>query len=214
MITHGAHRAHRAQRDRRLPSRLPLVLIVDDHPDTREMYAMALSCMGLEVTGVATADEAYRCACEARPDVIVTDLSLPRTDGWTLMRWLRCSASTRNIPVVVLTGHAAPELQQRAKHEGCAAFLTKPCLPDQLATELLQLLDRAVVPSQAPETSAPDTAPPQLLCPTCGRPLVHRKTVVGGVKPIEQWHYFECRTCGSFVYRARTRKLRPSASRP
>ena len=60
-------------------------------------------------------------------------------------------------------------------------------------------------------TSTPDTAPPQLLCPGCDRPLVYRQTVISGVKPIERWDYFECRTCGSFVYRDRTRKLRPTA---
>ena len=57
-------------------------------------------------------------------------------------------------------------------------------------------------------TSKPDTPPPQLLCPGCARPLVYRQTVMSGVKPIERWDYFACRTCGSFVYRSRTRKLR------
>ena len=59
-------------------------------------------------------------------------------------------------------------------------------------------------------TSTPDTAPPQLLCPECDHPLAYRKTVIGGVKPIERWHYFACQTCGAFVYRDRTRKLRPA----
>jgi hypothetical protein len=59
-------------------------------------------------------------------------------------------------------------------------------------------------------TSTPDTPAPQLFCPTCDRPLVYRQTVIGGVKPLERWDYFECRTCGSFVYRDRTRQLRPA----
>jgi predicted RNA-binding Zn-ribbon protein involved in translation (DUF1610 family) len=57
-------------------------------------------------------------------------------------------------------------------------------------------------------TSTPATPAPQLLCPECDRPLVYRQTVISGIKPIERWDYFECRTCGSFVYRERTRKLR------
>jgi hypothetical protein len=57
-------------------------------------------------------------------------------------------------------------------------------------------------------TSMPDTPAPQLLCPTCDAPLVYRRTVIGGVKPPERWDYFECRTCGEFVYRDRTRRLR------
>jgi hypothetical protein len=60
-------------------------------------------------------------------------------------------------------------------------------------------------------TSTPEIAP-QILCPDCDRPLAYRKTVTGGVKPIERWHYFSCQTCGGFVYRDRTRKLRPSVA--
>ncbi len=63
-------------------------------------------------------------------------------------------------------------------------------------------------------TTAPD-APPQLLrCPTCDRELVYRETVIAGVKPSERWHYFECRRCGRFQYRERTRVLRPTNDLP
>jgi hypothetical protein len=61
-------------------------------------------------------------------------------------------------------------------------------------------------------TSTPDVAPPQLFCPTCDRPLVYRQTVISGVAPVERWDHFECRTCGPFVYRERTRKLRPAVA--
>jgi transcription elongation factor Elf1 len=57
-------------------------------------------------------------------------------------------------------------------------------------------------------TSSPQTAPQQLTCPDCDRALSYRQTVVSGVKPIERWDYFDCSTCGSFVYRERTRKVR------
>jgi hypothetical protein len=57
-------------------------------------------------------------------------------------------------------------------------------------------------------TSMPNSPPPQLLCPNCNGPLAYRQTVIGGIKPVERWDYLECRTCGQFVYRDRTRKLR------
>jgi hypothetical protein len=60
-------------------------------------------------------------------------------------------------------------------------------------------------------TSTPDTPAPLLHCPGCDRALAYRQTVISGIKPIERWDYFECRTCGSFVYRERTRKLRRTA---
>jgi hypothetical protein len=59
-------------------------------------------------------------------------------------------------------------------------------------------------------TSTPDVEPPALTCPTCALPLAYRQSVISGVKPIEQWDYFDCRSCGPFVYRERTRQLRPA----
>lgn len=57
-------------------------------------------------------------------------------------------------------------------------------------------------------TSSPETPAPNLLCPQCQRSLVYRQTVFNGVNPIERWDYLECRMCGAFEYRHRTRKLR------
>ena len=54
----------------------------------------------------------------------------------------------------------------------------------------------------------PGHARPAAPVPTCDHPLVFRETVINGIKPIERWDYLECRTCGPFVYRHRTRKLR------
>ena len=59
-------------------------------------------------------------------------------------------------------------------------------------------------------TSAPSIPPPKLLCPNCDVALAYRQTVISGVKPIERWDYFDCGTCGPFIYRDRTRKLRPT----
>jgi hypothetical protein len=47
-----------------------------------------------------------------------------------------------------------------------------------------------------------------LFCPRCDLPLVYRQTVIGGVRPVERWHYFACPSCGEFVYRERTRTFR------
>jgi two-component system, cell cycle response regulator DivK len=64
---------------------------------------------------------------------------------------------------------------------------------------------------QRGDTINPPAAPPSLVCPTCDRLLTYRRSHVGGVssKHSEQWDYFECEAgCGTFQYRARTRKLR------
>jgi CheY-like chemotaxis protein len=128
---------------RNIPSR-PLVLIVDDHDDTRELYLESLAAFGFEAIAAADRAQACRRAWESHPDIVVTDLTLPGGDGWQLIQDLKGEARTRDIPVVLLTGHAAPSLRERAEREGCAAFFVKPCLPDELAVELRQVLDRTI----------------------------------------------------------------------
>ena len=59
-------------------------------------------------------------------------------------------------------------------------------------------------------TSTPDTDAPTLMCPKCDGLLNYKETVISGVKPIERWDYFLCPSCGPYVYRERTRMLRPA----
>jgi CheY-like chemotaxis protein len=77
-------------------------------------------------------------------DIVVTDLTLCGGDGWQLLHDLKREPRTREIPVVLLTGHHEPSLRERAEHEGCAGFFVKPCLPDELAAELRHVLERTI----------------------------------------------------------------------
>ena len=136
------------RRPRNIPCR-PLVLIVGDHDDTRELYAVGLSARGFEAI-TAECAQAGRRAWESHPDIVVTDLTLKGGDGWQLIRDLKGQPRTRDIPVVLLTSYNAPALRERAEREGCAAFLVKPCPPDELAIELRQVLDTASVHEHFP----------------------------------------------------------------
>jgi two-component system phosphate regulon response regulator PhoB len=129
------------RRPRNIPSR-PLVLVVDDHDDTRELYVQSLGAFGFDAISAADSEQAYRRAWDFHPDIVVTDLTLRGGDGWQLLHDLKREARTREIPVVLLTGHHEPSLRERAEHEGCAGFFVKPCLPDELATELRHVLER------------------------------------------------------------------------
>jgi CheY-like chemotaxis protein len=132
------------RRPRNIPRR-PLVLVVDDHDDTRELYVQGLAAFGFDAIAAADADHAYRRAFDVHPDLVVADLTLPEGDGWQLIHDLKREARTREIPVVLLTGYDEPSLRDRAEHEGCAGFFVKPCLPDELATELRHVLERTIV---------------------------------------------------------------------
>jgi two-component system cell cycle response regulator DivK len=117
----------------------PRVLLVDDYPDAREMYAEYLDFSGFDVVEAANGMEALQRAADTAPDIILMDLSLPVMDGWEATRRLKADTRTANIPVVALTGHALAGISEKA---GCDAFVTKPCLPEDLVMEIRKVLDQ------------------------------------------------------------------------
>src|SRR5882672_5384801 len=121
----------------------PRVLVVDDYPDAREMYSEYLEFSGFDVIQAVNGIEALQRAVDAAPDIILMDLSLPVMDGWEATRRLKEDARTHSIPVVALTGHALAGISEGAMRAGCDAFVTKPCLPEDLVKEIHKVLDKA-----------------------------------------------------------------------
>ena len=117
------------------------VLLVDDYPDAREMYSEYLQFSGFDVVEATNGMEALKSAVESSPDIILMDLSLPVMDGWEATRRLKADERTASIPVVALTGHALAGISEGAKRAGCDAFVTKPCLPEDLVKEIRRILD-------------------------------------------------------------------------
>jgi len=118
----------------------PLVLVVDDFQDNREMYAEYLAYCGFRVIEAKNGKEAIEQAFAQSPNVIIMDLSLPVMDGWEATRRLKADGRTRSIPVIALTGHALCGHSKGALDAGCDAFVAKPCLPDQLVLEIKRML--------------------------------------------------------------------------
>ena len=131
----------------------PRVLLVDDYPDAREMYTDYLEFSGYEVIVAGNGLEALQRAVDASPDIILMDLSLPVMDGWEATRRLKADQRTASIPVVALTGHALAGISEGAKKAGCDAFVTKPCLPEDLVREIKKILDAPSSTSKKPRRS-------------------------------------------------------------
>jgi hypothetical protein len=118
------------------------------------------------------------------------------------VRRSRASASLSDVTVVAGMAGSAENTPDRSH-----AQLGR----DLLILDADRAYDPAAVKARATRfTSDPDTPAPQLACPTCGRALLYRQTVYGGVIPPERWDYLECRTCGPFQFRHRTSQLRRS----
>jgi two-component system cell cycle response regulator DivK len=117
----------------------PLVLLVEDDRDTREMYSEYLSYSGLRVAEAPTGFRALERAREQPPDVVVTDIAMPGMDGLELSRRLRADPPTRDVPIIAVSGNPTP----RAREAGCDMMLEKPCTPDELLHAIEDVLDRS-----------------------------------------------------------------------
>lgn len=118
----------------------PLVLVVEDYQDAREMYSEYLRFSGFDVIEASNGLEAIDQATAQQPDIVLMDLALPKMDGWEATRQLKADARTKEIPIVALTGHALAGHADSAQKAGCDAFVTKPCLPDALVAEIQKML--------------------------------------------------------------------------
>ena len=116
-----------------VPNTSPVaVLLVEDHADSRQMYAEFLR---LQFTVVEAGDgiNALEVMEQSRPDVVVTDLALPRMDGFELVRRMKADERLRDVPVIALSGFSGADHEERARQAGSSVVLQKPCLPDDLA---------------------------------------------------------------------------------
>lgn len=132
---------------------LPLVLVVEDYGDAREMYVEYLTFAGFTVAEAQNGFEAVEKAQTLQPAIVLMDLALPGMDGWEATRRLKADERTRHIPVVAVTGHALAGHAEAARQAGCDGFITKPCLPDTLVAEIRRRIGSA--PSRTPPSTTP-----------------------------------------------------------
>ncbi|HET7698979.1 MAG TPA: response regulator [Vicinamibacterales bacterium] len=118
----------------------PLILVVDDNLDAREMYCTYLRHEGFDCIEAEDGAEALRLTRAHRPVVVLMDATMPGVDGWQAIQQLRSEPELRGTAVVMLTAHAFDEHRRRAEAVGADAFLAKPVLPDELANQIRDLL--------------------------------------------------------------------------
>ena len=126
------------------PGGVPRVLLVEDHSDTRQMYAEFLGIQ-FEVITAVDGEDALRTLGIHVPDVIVTDLSLPGIDGFELVARVRADPTLQSIPIICLSGYGGYEHEDRARAAGCDRLLQKPCMPDELAAIVSDVIAHAAI---------------------------------------------------------------------
>jgi CheY-like chemotaxis protein len=145
-----------------------LALIVDDEPDSLEVATRVLRYHGASVLVASNGKEAVEILRTEMPTFILSDLSMPTMDGWTLIEHIKANPRTADIPVIALTAHAMSGDRERALAAGFHYYLTKPLSPLTFLEDLLRLFSEGTVPivpgngapSEPIPAISPDTAAP------------------------------------------------------
>lgn len=112
------------------------ILVVDDNRDNRELVVKVLKNRGYDMVEAVDGEDALRKAQEERPGLILMDISLPKMDGYEVIRRLKSQEEYRDIPIVALTAHVMKGDKERAMNAGCIGYIPKPIdireLPEQI----------------------------------------------------------------------------------
>ncbi|RPI42249.1 MAG: hybrid sensor histidine kinase/response regulator, partial [Betaproteobacteria bacterium] len=121
-----------------------LVLVVDDHEDSRTMLRMLLEQTGHETIEAVDGIDGVQLALSRRPDVAIIDIGLPGIDGYEVARRLRTLPTGANMVLIALTGYGQDEDRQRALQAGFDVHLVKPVDPQRLSQALVEVASTRV----------------------------------------------------------------------
>jgi CheY-like chemotaxis protein len=119
------HQASALPRRRGSPAARPLVLVVEDDPDTRLLYAQCLELLGHRTATEASGERGVEAALRMRPDAILMDIAMPGFGGIEATRRIKADARTRACLVIAVTGHGTSMFAE-ARRGGCDAYFRKP----------------------------------------------------------------------------------------
>lgn len=108
------------------------ILTVDDSRMMREMLLMVLQGAGFNVVQAEDGVEGLEVLARTKPDVIITDINMPRMDGYGVIEGVRSDPNHRATPILVLSTESSPEKKQRARDAGATGWIVKPFQADTL----------------------------------------------------------------------------------
>ena len=121
------------------------ILVVEDVPNILELVAVTLRFKGYEVVTASNGEEAIECIAEQRPALVVTDILMPKLDGFALMYKLRTNPETNSIPVIFLSAtYVTPEDKAFALSLGAARFLEKPVDTEEFLLTIAETLTNGI----------------------------------------------------------------------
>lgn len=144
-----------------VPTNAPVVLVIDDDPDVRELLKRNFASAGMQTIEAKNGEDGLRMAQQQKPDVITLDVMMPKADGWSVLSSLKSDPETADIPVVMVS---IVENKQLGFSLGAAEYLTKPVEREKLVAVIQSLIGSSVEPAILVVEDDDDTR--SLLCRT------------------------------------------------
>jgi len=118
------------------------ILIADDDLDNRTIAQTILEAAGHQVSLATNGLEVLDMVSKEKPDLILLDLSMPKLNGWETAKRLRQMSHMTGVPVLAFTAHALAGEALKAKVAGCDDYISKPCIPSEMAKKIEAWLDK------------------------------------------------------------------------
>jgi DNA-binding response OmpR family regulator len=123
-----------------MPAIPPRILIVDDAPDSRELLEIMLNWDGFVTLTAASGEEALASVAEQPPDLMLLDLGLPGLGGCEVTIQMKGNISTKDIPIMILSGRSDDATRKRVLGAGAADFMVKPTDRSDLCQRVRNIL--------------------------------------------------------------------------
>jgi twitching motility two-component system response regulator PilG len=134
------------------------ILVVDDSPTIRKLVSMTLESRGYCVVVACDGVDGLAKMQEGIPDLILSDISMPRLDGYQFCKVVKSNKETKHIPVIMLSGNDGLFDKVRGKMAGSANYITKPFEPNHLVKEIEKFVKTDRAPAPPPPAKQPVSA--------------------------------------------------------
>ena len=137
------------------------VMVVEDDANLREIYSIRITAEGYDVVSAGDGEEALAVAVREKPDLILSDVMMPKISGFDMLDILRSTPETANIKVIMMTALSAEDQRQRGERLGADRYLVKSQVGiEDVINTIHEVLGDRAAPAPAPVPEAPPASAP------------------------------------------------------
>ena len=140
------------------------IMVVEDDASLREIYSIRITAEGYDVVSAGDGEEALAVAVREKPDLILSDVMMPKISGFDMLDILRSTPETANIKVIMMTALSADDQRERGERLGANRYLVKSQVGiEDVINAIHEVLGDKPVAAPAPAAATPEPTAPATL---------------------------------------------------